>query len=82
MTQQPLDRQNPVAAQLCAIFAEVLKVSSIGVDDDFFELGGQSLHAMLIAGRVKTELGTSISLMDLFDHPTVGQLLEKMGETA
>jgi acyl carrier protein len=80
MTQQSLDHQNPAAVRLCAIFAEVLGVPAIGLDDDFFELGGQSLHAMLIAGRVKTEFGVAISLMDLFDHPTVGRLLDRMGE--
>lgn len=82
MTEQPPDRTDPAAARLCAIFAAVLNVPVIGVDDDFFDLGGQSLHAMLIAGRIKTELGAAISLMDLFDHPTVGQLLEKLGERA
>ncbi|MEU7826728.1 phosphopantetheine-binding protein [Catellatospora sp. NPDC049133] len=70
------------ADRLCAIFADVLGVATVGVDDDFFDLGGQSLQAMLIAARIKSELGAVVTLIDLFDHPTVGRLLTKLGPSS
>jgi hypothetical protein len=59
---------------LCEIFAEVLRVPRLGLDDDFFSLGGRSIDAMLIAGRVRAALGVGLSMADLFDAPTVTEL--------
>jgi acyl carrier protein len=59
---------------LCVLFAEVLGVPRCGVDTDFFELGGRSVDAMLLAGRISSELGTRISMADLFRAPTPGDL--------
>ncbi|MEY9211894.1 non-ribosomal peptide synthetase [Thermobifida halotolerans] len=74
--QAPL---TPVQETLCAVFADVLGVSRrVGIDDDFFELGGQSLLAMRILLRVELELGAKLPVEALFDSPTVALLSEKV----
>ena len=59
---------------LAALWTSVLKVESVSVDDNFFEVGGTSLHAMLIASRVEEQLDAEMSLVDFFDSPTFAGL--------
>ncbi|GAA3610712.1 hypothetical protein GCM10022419_114660 [Nonomuraea rosea] len=66
--EKPVNRVEEVIA---ATWAEVLGVSSVGVLDDFFDLGGHSLLAMRVIARLARELGVPVSVMDLFQHPTV-----------
>jgi acyl carrier protein len=59
---------------LCELFAEVLGVARCGVSNDFFDLGGRSIEAMVLAGRISTALGTRISMADLFKASTAGDM--------
>lgn len=63
---------------LCAIFADVLRRPRIGIDDDFFALGGRSIDGVLIAAGAAEVLGRRVSLADLFDAPTVAELHEQL----
>ena len=59
---------------LCEIFAEVLRLPRVGIDDDFFTLGGRSVDGVLIAARANAALSCQVSLAALFDAPTVAEL--------
>ena len=57
---------------LCSFYTEVLgRGERIGVDDDFFALGGHSLKAMQIVSRIRSELGLRMSLREFFEYPTI-----------
>ncbi len=59
---------------LCELFAEVLGVVRCGLDNDFFDLGGRSVEAMILAGRISTAIGVRTSMADLFKAPTADEM--------
>jgi hypothetical protein len=63
-----------VESTLAGIFANLLGVEQVGVDDDFFEMGGDSLLAMRAAARAKKALCVEIPLAGLLAASTVAQL--------
>src|SRR6185369_15405549 len=62
-------------ALLAAIWAGVLKVAQVGVHDNFFELGGDSILSIQIVARAN-HAGIRLTPRDLFEHPTVAELIE------
>ncbi|MEV4050237.1 amino acid adenylation domain-containing protein [Amycolatopsis sp. NPDC049688] len=59
---------------LSRIWAEVLAVEQVGVDDDFFALGGDSLLCLRVTARLRADFGAALPPRALFDNPTVGAL--------
>ncbi|WP_424535003.1 amino acid adenylation domain-containing protein [Sphaerisporangium viridialbum] len=61
----------PAEVAIAAIWSEVLGLEGVGAEEDFFALGGHSLSATKAIARMRRTLGDGVSLMDLFQHPTV-----------
>ena len=77
--RRTLDREvtpprNQTETVLCEIFEEVLGIEPIGIDDDFNELGGDSLLAIQVLSRIRRSLGAELELRALFEHPTAARL--------
>ena len=69
-----------IEKELAGIWASFLKVSEVGVHDNFFDLGGHSLLATQVVSRMRKEFQLEIPLRSLFESPTVAQLAEKIEE--
>jgi amino acid adenylation domain-containing protein/non-ribosomal peptide synthase protein (TIGR01720 family) len=63
---------------LCDLFAELLGVDGVGVDDSFFDLGGDSIQSIQLVSRARQE-GLSLTPRDVFQHRTVAGLAAVAG---
>ena len=77
--------RGPVSAAertLAAIVEEVLGLDRIDVEDNFFDLGGNSLLLVRVHGRVEEAFGREIAMVELFNHPSVAALAGFLGAPA
>ncbi|WP_049652116.1 acyl carrier protein [Kitasatospora sp. MY 5-36] len=73
-------RQTSVQERLAQLWAARLEISSIGLDEDFFELGGDSLTAAELQGDIDREFGVEVSATTLFLSPTIAELTQVIEE--
>jgi acyl-CoA synthetase (AMP-forming)/AMP-acid ligase II/acyl carrier protein len=78
LRESQAEPRTPVEQVLAGIFAQVLQRDSCGVDDNFFALGGDSLRAMQVIGRVHTALGVELPTSTVFEQPTVAELAARI----
>ena len=64
---------------LAGIYAQILGVDRVGVDESFFELGGDSLSAMRAVAAINTALDEQLTVPTLFDAPSVRALSQQLG---
>jgi iturin family lipopeptide synthetase A len=67
---------NKLEEQLIGIWAGILQtdLSNIGINKGFFELGGSSLKAVLLAGEIEKVFGVELPVAAIFEHPTIAEL--------
>jgi len=74
--------QSDIEQALAQIWADVLQVPRVGLDDHFFELGGHSLLAAQVIGRIKKQLNVVLPLRNLFEKPLLGELAQAVAQLA
>lgn len=75
----PRNRTERVLAQA---FAEVLELDRVGIDEDFFDLGGNSLRAIRLVALIRTELNLEVSIRTLFAARTIAGLSDRWTDLA
>ena len=73
--------RTPREELLCQLFADLLGEPRVSIDDSFFALGGHSMLATRLIGRMRSAVGADISIRDVFEAPTVAGLVRRI-ETA
>ena len=71
--------RTPLERALADIWQVVLEKPEISVDDDFFDLGGDSIMATQVASRLRDALQLEVDVSSIFDHPTIQGLAEFLG---
>lgn len=72
--------RNPIETRLWQIWAEVLGIDIMSVEDNFFYLGGDSLKAIALANRINKTMGTNIKITDLYLHQSIEEMAAAIGE--
>ncbi|WP_460730517.1 condensation domain-containing protein, partial [Nocardia heshunensis] len=66
--------ETPIQETVAGVFADVLGLDRVGLDDDFFDLGGNSLIATRVVSRIGSALDTTVAVRTLFEASTVESL--------
>ncbi|HEY0698415.1 MAG TPA: condensation domain-containing protein, partial [Micromonospora sp.] len=70
--------RTPMEEILCNLFAEVLELPTVGVDDDFTTLGGNSLTAIRLTSRIRATFSSGLDVRAVYDAPTPARLAQRL----
>ncbi|HEX5402495.1 MAG TPA: phosphopantetheine-binding protein, partial [Pseudonocardiaceae bacterium] len=72
--------RNDLEAAIARIWGDGLGISQVGVTDDFFQIGGDSLIAVQLLAMVRTEFGVRLPMRSIFEEPTVAGAAARVAE--
>ena len=67
-----------IEARFCGVWESLLGLEKVGVNDNFFEIGGDSILSIQMLARASRE-GIELTPRDLFQHQTIGELAQLVG---
>jgi amino acid adenylation domain-containing protein len=70
--------RDEIEGQLAQIWSEILNIHPVGVKDNFFDLGGHSISAVQLMGKIKQQFGKTLPLTALFPSATIEELAERI----
>ncbi len=73
---------SPLELQLAGIWQDVLKVERVGLEDNFFDLGGHSLQVVVMLSRVRAVLGVDVAVKDFYAQGSLGALAQTLADAA
>jgi len=73
--------RTPAEKSLASIWTKLLGINRIGINDNYFELGGDSLLATQLASQVRSVFEVELPLVELFRHPTLAEMAASIEET-
>ena len=74
--------QTQLERAIAAVWQQALHLDRVGTDENFFELGGHSLLMVQVHSKLRETLGRDISMVEMFQHPTVGSLAAHLSRAA
>lgn len=66
--------QSPTEIKIAGMMEDIFGATGIGADDDFFEMGGDSLKALMLINRIRRETGADIAIQEMFENKTTASL--------
>ncbi len=73
--------KNETETEVIKLFENLFGITELGVEDDFFELGGDSLKAVILINKVKKSMGITLTMSDIFSNKTIANISKLIDET-
>jgi amino acid adenylation domain-containing protein len=70
--------RTPIEQVVAGIWSELLRTRRVGREDNFFDLGGDSIKAVRLVSRINERLSSDLRVQDVFKHQSVGALAERI----
>ena len=80
MAAEYVEPRNEIEAMLAEMWQEILEIDKVGIEDDFFELGGQSLLVIRLISAIRKTFRIELQLNDVFDFPTIRLLAGQLSK--
>lgn len=74
LAEMLVDPQTPLQRELCAVWQQVLDIDRVGIRDNFFDLGGNSLQLLKVVAAMSVKLSREVSAVKVFQFPSVEKL--------
>lgn len=81
LTTEYVAPRNETEQSLAFIWQTTLGIEAVGIEDNFFDLGGHSLHMAEIEGKILRQMGREVHVTTLFQYPTISALADYLAET-
>ncbi len=70
--------RNELEKHLCDIWSQMLSLPNVGINDDFFTLGGDSIISIRLISKLRSQVGVILSITDIFDYRTIGAIYDNV----